>query len=79
MSDYCENCRFDPKTTCPISSLYWGYLGRHAKKLSRVPRLRLPLAAEAHRSPAQRRDDSATFERVLAALTAGEELAPAAC
>jgi deoxyribodipyrimidine photolyase-related protein len=76
MSDYCEGCRFDPKTTCPFSSLYWAYLGRHKKALSGVQRLRLPLAAEALRSPAQQRQDAATFERVSAALALGQELEP---
>lgn len=72
MSDYCGGCRFDPKTTCPFPSLYWAYLGRHAERLSKVQRLRLPLAAESRRSPAQRLEDAATFERVSAALTAGQ-------
>jgi deoxyribodipyrimidine photolyase-related protein len=76
MSDYCEGCRFDPKTTCPFPRLYWAYLGRHRSKLSKVQRLRLPLAAESQRSAAQRLDDAATFERVSAALSTGEELHP---
>jgi deoxyribodipyrimidine photolyase-related protein len=77
MSDYCKGCRFDPKTTCPVTPLYWAYLGRHAEKLSKVERLRLSLAAESRRSLKQRREDAETFERVSKALTAGEMLGPA--
>lgn len=76
MSDFCEGCRFDPKTTCPFTALYWAYLGRHADALARVPRMKLPLLAESRRSPAQRSDDAATFERVSTTLTAGRALRP---
>ncbi|HEX7667488.1 MAG TPA: hypothetical protein VF407_23310, partial [Polyangiaceae bacterium] len=76
MSDYCEGCRFDPKTTCPFPSLYWAYLGRHAKTLANVQRLKLPLAAEARRTNEQRKNDAATFERVSKTLTEGRELGP---
>lgn len=75
MSDYCKGCRFDPKTTCPLPSLYWAYLGRHAERLGSVQRLKLPLAAEARRAPSQRSADAAKFEEISAALTAGKELA----
>ncbi|MGY2251305.1 cryptochrome/photolyase family protein, partial [Pseudomonas gingeri] len=26
MSDYCRGCRFDPKSTCPLTPLYWAFL-----------------------------------------------------
>ena len=74
MSDYCEGCRFDPRTTCPLPSLYWAYLGRHRDALADVPRMRLPLASEAKRTAAQRRADARVFERVSSALARGEEL-----
>lgn len=28
MSDYCEDCAFDPKDTCPLRVLYWAFLVR---------------------------------------------------
>lgn len=77
MSDFCGDCSFDPKTSCPISSLYWAYLGRHAEKLQHVQRIRLPLVAESRRTPAQRKKDAATFEEVSATLTEGRTLASA--
>jgi deoxyribodipyrimidine photolyase-related protein len=76
MSDFCEGCRFDPKKSCPITPLYWAYLGRHRDALARVPRLKLPLAGEAKRSEEQRRQDAQTYEAVAQALDDGQELAP---
>lgn len=75
MSDYCEGCRFSPKTTCPLTSLYWAYLGRHRDALARVQRMALPLAAESRRTAAQRRSDARVFERVVTVLARGGELA----
>jgi deoxyribodipyrimidine photolyase-related protein len=76
MSDYCDGCRFDPKTTCPFPSLYWAYLGRHSEKLASIQRMKLPLAAEARRTNPQREKDAATFERVSKTLTSGQPLEP---
>jgi deoxyribodipyrimidine photolyase-related protein len=77
MSDYCQTCRFDPKTTCPLTPMYWAFLGRHREPLSRVERMKLPMASEAKRTPEQRGRDAATFERVRSTLARGEELPPA--
>jgi deoxyribodipyrimidine photolyase-related protein len=76
MSDYCQTCRFDPKTTCPLTPMYWAFLGRHREPLSRVERMKLPMASEAKRTPEQRGRDAATFERVRSTLARGEELPP---
>ena len=76
MSDYCVGCCFDFKKSCSLPALYWAYLGRHAEALAGIQRMRLPLASEARRTPAQRRGDAEVFERVSATLAAGEELAP---
>ncbi len=76
MSDYCEACAFDPKTTCPITRLYWAFLARHRRALTPLPRMRLPLAAAARRSSADRAADRATFARVRETLRRGELLTP---
>ena len=75
-SDFCASCRFDPKTTCPLPSLYWAYLGRHREALATVHRMRLPMAGEARRTPTQREHDAATFAHVSATLDEGGELHP---
>jgi deoxyribodipyrimidine photolyase-related protein len=76
MSDYCPSCRFDPKTTCPITPLYWAYLSRHRAALQSVQRLKLPLAAEAKRSAEQRERDAQTYHAVARVLAAGDEHTP---
>lgn len=74
MSDYCDGCAFDPKTTCPITHLYWAFFARHEGRLRNNPRLRLPLQALWKRPVARREDDSRTFERVRDTLAAGRAL-----
>ncbi len=44
MSNYCQNCRFDPSQSvgqdaCPITTLYWDFLSRHEKQLEKNPRM----------------------------------------
>jgi deoxyribodipyrimidine photolyase-related protein len=72
MSDYCRDCRFDPRRTCPITPLYWALLGRHRRALIDIPRIALPLASVARRSAVQRAHDRAAFTRVSAVLQRGE-------
>ena len=45
MSDYCQGCRFDPRSrvgpdACPFNSLYWDFLARNRRKLRYNLRLR---------------------------------------
>lgn len=76
MSDYCKGCRFDPKSTCPITPLYWAFLARQADTLEANQRMTIPVAAVRKRTPAQRAADRATFEHVSATLAAGQALEP---
>jgi len=46
MSNYCENCRFDPdqatgENACPFTTLYWDFLQRHRDKFISHPRTAL--------------------------------------
>ena len=77
MSDFCEGCRFDPRLDCPFTSLYWGFLARHAEVLKDNPRLQKPLAALERRSAAKQRRDREVFRRVRDVLAEGRELTPA--
>ena len=76
MSDYCKGCAFDPRATCPIASLYWAFLTRHADTLGGLPRMRLPLASARKRPPVRRRRDAAVFEGVQRGLAEGRRLDP---
>jgi deoxyribodipyrimidine photolyase-related protein len=47
MSDYCAGCAYSPKVkqgprACPFNDLYWAFLIRNARALSRNPRLTMP-------------------------------------
>jgi len=50
MSDYCKDCRFDPKRrtgqdACPFTTLYWDFLDRNQEYLAENPRMARQLAA----------------------------------
>jgi len=76
MSDFCEECAFDPTRTCPITPLYWAFLARHERRLRGTPRLGIALQAVMRRDPGRRRSDRALFLRVRERLLAGESLTP---
>ncbi len=47
MSNYCGGCAYDVKDrlgdkACPFNALYWDFLDRNSKRLSRNPRLAMP-------------------------------------
>jgi deoxyribodipyrimidine photolyase-related protein len=71
MSDYCRGCQFDPKTTCPVTPMYWAFLARHEQALAGNPRMAMPLRSLARRSAAQRARDAATFDSVSSTLASG--------
>ncbi len=74
MSDYCKNCAFNPKTTCPMTPLYWAYLARHEAALAPVGRAMPSLMALRSRSEEKRAEDARVFERVRDALSRGERV-----
>jgi deoxyribodipyrimidine photolyase-related protein len=76
MSDYCQLCSFTPKTNCPISSLYWAFLTRHADMLQANPRMKLVMASAAKWSPSKKDHDQAVFEKSSRILANGERLDP---
>ena len=77
MSDYCKGCAFDPKTTCPMTALYWDFLGRNASVLASNPRMRIVMSALRKRDPARRERDRTVAEAVTAQLAEGGILTPA--
>nr|MDP2499069.1 cryptochrome/photolyase family protein [Candidatus Palauibacterales bacterium] len=77
MSDYCEECRFDPGTDCPLRRLYWAYLDRHADELEDNRRMSLPLANLSRRGAEDRALDRDVFRWARETLDRGDELRPA--
>ncbi len=76
MGDACEGCAFDPKRTCPLTRLYWAYLGRHQASLTGSARMMVPLAALRKRSAADTQRDAEVFAKTRATLERGERLVP---
>jgi deoxyribodipyrimidine photolyase-related protein len=77
MSNYCDGCAFDPKSTCPISDLYWAFLNRHREKLADNLRMRLPLASAAKRPEVRQAADARVTRVVQETLAEGHPLTPA--
>lgn len=68
MSDYCDGCRFTPEKDCPLKSLYWAFLDRHASQLAGNQRMLLPLRSLAKRSPTARAEDRRVYQHWRRAL-----------
>ncbi len=76
MSDYCDDCAFHPKKSCPITRLYWAFLNRHRDQLEGNPRLTMPLRTAERRSENDRSRDEATFDVVSRTLARGGRITP---
>lgn len=76
MGDYCRDCAFDPKTTCPLTRLYWHFLARNGGRLQGNPRLALPRRSAARRPPAERARDAAVADWARSTLAVGGRLRP---
>lgn len=77
MSDYCGACAFDPRSTCPITRLYWAFLDRHEPSLRGNPRLLMPLNSLRRRAADVRERDRKVYEITRDLLDRGETLTPA--
>ena len=76
MSDFCGECAFHPKKTCPITRLYWAFLARHGDALEGNQRIAMPLRSAQKRDKEKRDEDARVFEVVSKALARGERLTP---
>jgi deoxyribodipyrimidine photolyase-related protein len=59
MSNHCQGCRYDPaqstgERACPITTLYWDFLLRHADTLTKNPRMVMQVNNLKRLSPQQR-------------------------
>lgn len=76
MGNDCSTCRFDPKTTCPVTPMYWAFLARHERNLAGNVRMAMPLRSLRKRSASRRASDAATFAHVSRALEGGLGVGP---
>jgi len=76
MSDYCSTCGFNPKTDCPLASLYWAFLARHESALKNNPRIRMPMISLKKREKALRNKDRRIFQKVRDILINGDRVTP---
>ncbi len=76
MSDFCKDCRFDPRRNCPITNLYWAFLFRHKRLLSRNPRLAMPMRSLAKRGAGLQKKDRVIFKILQEVLSRGKTVGP---
>lgn len=76
MSDYCKECQFHPKKTCPITHYYWAFVDRNAERLKDNQRMRMMLRNVAKRSEEKKERDQWVLKTSLEALGKGQELSP---
>lgn len=74
MSDYCVRCSFDPKTTCPVTRMYWAFIDDHQARLGSNPRTSTPVSALRKRAPEKREEDVVIRARVRLQLARGERV-----
>jgi deoxyribodipyrimidine photolyase-related protein len=76
MSDYCDECAFDPGKDCPLKSMYWAFLERHEEELSSNNRMGLMYGNLRRRSDDRKTEDAAVYETVREILGRGGAVEP---
>jgi deoxyribodipyrimidine photolyase-related protein len=76
MGDSCAACAFSPRSTCPLTRLYWAFLARHEPSLRGNHRMGVVLGAVRKRTEAERARDAATFVHVRDVLVGGRRVTP---
>ncbi|MBD3297845.1 MAG: deoxyribodipyrimidine photolyase, partial [candidate division Zixibacteria bacterium] len=76
MSDYCSQCRFNPKKNCPVTNLYWAFLSRNSEMLSSIHRMQPVMRGVKKRTSKQRQEDDRIFRKVSNLLRNGREITP---
>ena len=74
MSDYCADCRFQPKSSlgddaCPFTVLYWDFLSRNRNRLKNNPRMGLQFRNLDRKSKADRTKIREKADRLKGQLT----------
>ena len=73
MSNYCKSCRFDPAQTtgpeaCPMSTLFWNFLGRNQERFRSNHRMGMMLRNLDRQDPDRLQAITLEGDRMLAAL-----------
>ncbi len=73
MSDYCKGCRFRPDQregadACPFHALYWNFIGTHAPRFARNPRMAVIIRSWEAKAPSEKRAIRARAEAFLGSL-----------
>ena len=73
MSNYCENCRYDPsrktgENACPFTTLYWDFLIRHEKQFDDNRRMNLMMKHVKNMSTEQRAELTTSARKTRANL-----------
>ena len=76
MSDYCDECAFDPGKDCPLREMYWAFLARNEDKLSDNRRMSLMYGNLRRRSDEKKQRDRRVFETVSDTLADGQTVTP---
>jgi deoxyribodipyrimidine photolyase-related protein len=76
MSNYCRNCRYDPKQrsgddACPFNTLYWDFMIRHRERFAGNRRMGLALKNVDRLGQAERKEIRLRAERLRAAMGVG--------
>ncbi|UWQ22505.1 cryptochrome/photolyase family protein [Jannaschia sp. W003] len=80
MSDYCRQCRYDPKgagkgrPSCPFTRLYWHFLARHRARFEPNPRMRQAYRSWDRMAEDRRAAILADADAVLERLDRGERV-----
>lgn len=74
MSDYCRNCRFDPKKSegedaCPFTTLYWDFLRRNKARFAKNRRMGFQLKNLDRKTRGELRAITKTADRLKVELT----------
>jgi deoxyribodipyrimidine photolyase-like uncharacterized protein len=65
MSNYCESCELDPKTTCVMTRLYWRFMKKNQAILASNPRMSIALSGLKKRALAEQELDEEAYQWTL--------------
>jgi len=71
--DYCQHCPYNPRLdtgpkACPLNSLYWAFIDRHAAQFEKLPRMQMMLRTWARMAPDKQAALRLQAEQFLAQL-----------